>query len=190
MRSIDRTEARAAEGAQHARRRRARSLLGDQRGGVHTEGAMVAVLLATMFGGFLWIQQRMTAELAAVRSASRLLWSPALEGCDDGVPAPARSWVGSFRSTQREVAPEAADRLEDVISADQRTSEVQYARRPELLGGGLVEVRSRAGTACNTRMPEGEIDWSDRVISLFCERYPLTPLWPAGCTGEIPPGGE
>jgi hypothetical protein len=164
-------------------------LLRDTRGGVHTEGAMVAVLLAMLFGGFLWIQQRMTAELVAVRSASRDLWAPALEGCDDGLPAPARSWIGGFRGMQRDLAPEAADRLEDVSVAGQMSDDVRYARRPEVLGGGLVEVRMRAGTACNTRMPEGEIQWSQRVVSLFCERYP-TQHWSAGCGFDIPPGGE
>lgn len=167
-----------------------RSLMSDERGGIHTEGAMVAITLATLFGGFLWIQARMTAELTAVRSAGRDLWSTALEGCDDGLPAPSRSWIGGFRGMQRDLAPEAADRLEDISVSDSVSDDVQYARRPELLGGGLVEVRMRAGTACNTRMPEGAIDWSGRVVELFCERYPIAMNWPGGCTGEIPPGGE
>ncbi|MDQ3036808.1 MAG: hypothetical protein M3Y87_30725 [Myxococcota bacterium] len=157
---------------------------------MHLEGAMVALLLAMLFGGFLWVHHRMGAELASVRSASRDLWAPALEGCDDGRPAPARAWVGSFRGTQRDLAPEAADRLEDVLVAASSADDVRYTRRPEVLGGGLVELRTRSGTACNTRMPEGEIAWSVRVVELFCERYPIEPNWRAGCGFEIPPGGE
>ncbi|AKF08316.1 hypothetical protein [Sandaracinus amylolyticus] len=173
------------------RRAGARSLLRDTRGGVHTEGAMVAVLLATLFGGFLWIHGRTRAEIDAVRSAGRDLWRPALEGCDDGAPAPARGWIGGYRGVQRDVAPEAADRLEDVRTSDTVTNEVRHARRPEILGGGLVEVRTRAGTACNTAMVEGEIAWQGRVVELFCERYPLEPNWGAGCDlGERPPSGE
>lgn len=145
---------------------------------------MVAVLLAILFGGFLWIHQRTRTEIDVVRSAGRRLWAPALEGCEEGAPAPARSWIGAYRSTQRDVAPAAADRLEDVRVIDATTREIRQTSRPELLGGGLVEVRTSAGTACNPRLRAGEIAWQQRVVELFCERYPLPPNWPEGCAAS------
>lgn len=159
-----------------------KGLLADERGGAQVEGAIVALFFAMMFAGFLWYQHLTHVNLAAVRTAGRDVWVPALTGCEDGSASAVRGYVGSYRSMQREVAPLAAERLDDVTQNDVRTNASGRANRPAMFGGGAIDIERRAGTECNTKMAEGAIPWAGRVRELFCARYPGTLNHAAGCT--------
>lgn len=174
MRFIDRSQSRSQS--------RRKGLLADQRGGAQVEGAIVALFFAMMFAGFLWYQHLTHVNLAAVRTAGRDVWVPALTGCEDGSASAARGWVGGYRSIQREVAPLAANRLDDVTQDDVRTNASGRANRPAMFGGGAIDIERRGGTECNTKMTEGAIPWAGRVRELFCARYPAELKWAAGCS--------
>jgi hypothetical protein len=125
-------------------------VLRDLRGSATTEGVIVAIFLAMIFGAAIWSARLFVRGLVLGRDVRAQIDGPSFLGATGGVEDSTRiGWYGSARGLSDRWVPlrtsELATLEDDRVRADRRVN----VDRPAPVGGGSEELRWQASRLKN-----------------------------------------
>lgn len=117
-------------------------LAADQRGSASTEGVIVALFLAIVFGASIWVTRLFVASLAMGREVRAAIDGPSFTGGRGGADDHARtSYFAPARARADRWVPLRSIELGTIEIERVRAARSREVERPDVLGGGGEALR-------------------------------------------------